>query len=126
MRQGPDGQREDDLGNALDHEEHDQQQGDCQKSLQRIAQEQEADDEPENDRDQLKPEMRHAAGADQADALDQSAEDEQPAEQENDGDGRDQRIDDRQYAAGDQQHALDQVPQRMAPYRVADGLAKDF
>ena len=77
----PDGQREAHLGHALDHEIDDQEHAEQEQPGFGLAQQQEADDDREHDGDQLQPEMRHLARADQADALHDAADDQDPGKQ---------------------------------------------
>jgi hypothetical protein len=66
------------------------------------------------------------AGADEAQRLQDAADDEQPAEHDDDGDRGDHRIDDGQEAGRDQQDSLDEIPKRILLDRLAHRLAEDF
>jgi uncharacterized protein (DUF1330 family) len=63
-------QRKNDFGHALDHEEYDEQKREGKKPLSRMSKEQHANDYRQDNRHQLKPEMRHILHANQADPLD--------------------------------------------------------
>src|SRR5262249_1281044 len=81
VRKRPDGEREDHLRDALHHEEYDQQECQREQALAGIAQEQQADDDEERDRDELQPEVRNIARPDQAQSLEEPGEDQDPAEE---------------------------------------------
>ena len=74
--QRPDGEREDHLGHALDHEEHQEEERRRHQALARIAQEEEADQDGEDDGDELQPEVRYMPRPDQAEGLKDAAVDE--------------------------------------------------
>jgi hypothetical protein len=102
---------EDHLRDALDDEIDDEQEGDGGQPGSGIAEEQDADDDRQTDRDHLQPEIGHALRTDQADPLDDAACDEHPAEQLHHGDRGEYRVDEGEHAADDHQATLDQVPE---------------
>ena len=66
--------------------------------------------------------MRHLARADQADALEDAADDQDPGKEVDDRHGGDQGIDEGENACDHHQNALKQVPQRI----TLDGIAHRF
>src|ERR1700733_13829826 len=123
VREWPDGERKDDLRNSLDHQEHDQKKRERNYALGGVAKEERSDDDEQSDRNKLQPEMRHAAGVDQADTLGDAAYDQEPSEKDNQSDRRHRRMGYRQDAGHHHQRTLEHVPERVALDLFAHRLA---
>src|SRR3954467_9385997 len=123
VRKGPYRQCKNHLRNALDHEEHDQEKREREQAFARIAQEQRSDQDEQDHRYQLQPEMRHVARANQTDRLQYAADDQQPSEEDDHGDRRNRGKDQRQNAGHNHQATLDEIPERMPLDRFAHRLA---
>src|SRR5262249_61387627 len=69
VRKGPYRQRKNHLRNTLDHEEHNQQKRERNEALRRVAKKQYPEHHEQDNRDKLKPEMRHMGRTDETNAL---------------------------------------------------------
>src|SRR3954468_10714747 len=123
VRKRPYRQGKNHLRNALDHEEHDQEKREREQAFAGIAQEQRADQDEQDHRDELQPEVRDVARADQADRLQYAAEDQEPSEEDDHGNGRNRGKDQRQDAGQNHEATLDEIPERMSLDRFAHRLA---
>src|SRR5262244_4226960 len=82
-----------------------------------------ADYHRQDNRDKLKPEMRHLARVDETDALHDTANNQDTAQEKDRSERRYYRVDQRQNASENHQTALYKIPKRMALDRLAHCLA---
>src|SRR5262249_53759606 len=111
---GPYCQRKNDLRDTLDHEIHEQEKGESQKSFAPMTDQKHTDQHRQDNGDKLEPEMRYVARVEETDALHDTADDQEPAQKQDDRDRRRYRRRKRQNAGENHQTALYEIPERMS------------
>src|SRR5262249_16756443 len=123
VRKGSYRQRKDHLRNALNHEVYEQQKREHEKARRPMTNQKHADYHRQDNRDKLKPEMRHVARVDETDALHDTTKNQDTAQEKDRSERRYHRVDQRKNSSENHQTALYKIPKRMPLDRLAHRLA---